>query len=103
MSPVDSDLEAIALCVGIALVLGGIASAVWLKKRKFDRTNEAGIERFPSFSASVFSRTFDALLWFASATCLFSGVIVVAWINIDSWGWIVIVPAFLWLLLAGVW
>jgi hypothetical protein len=62
------------------------------KRRVFQRTNEAGIERFGSYSVQVGSKSIDWLLKFSSMLLLAAGVLILAYLHVDTWGWVVIAP-----------
>ena len=79
------------------LILGGLF-ALSRKKRIFDRTNEYGVERFSSFLGKLQTRTKDSLLGGAAILLLSSGLLILAFRYQDSWGWVVILPVFAFLL-----
>ena len=85
---------------GAALV--AIGAGLWLKrrKRKFDRTNEFGVERFPSYGGKLRSRFKDGFLGFASVFGLAAGILILAFEHQDSWGWIVVLPVCVFMLFA---
>lgn len=66
--------------------------AMW-KRRVFHRTNEAGVERFGSYSGKVLAQSFDWLLKFGSLLLLTAGVLVISYVYLETWGWLVIAPA----------
>lgn len=78
--------------VGIVLLAFGAVLAFWLRKRKFDRTNEFGIEIYASYWGKLGAKTKDGLFG-GSAICLIStGLLILAFRHVDSWGWIVVLP-----------
>ena len=86
--------------MGAALV--AIGAGLWLKrrKRKFDRTNEFGVERFRSYGGKLRSRFKDGFLRFTSFFVLAGGILVLALEHQDSWGWIVVLPVCVFMLFA---
>ncbi len=76
---------------------GGLL-ALWRKKRIFDRTNQYGVERFPSFWRKLETRMKDGLLGGASIVLLSSGLLILAFRYEDSWGWVVLLPVYVFLL-----
>ena len=84
--------------LGFALLAVGILLAVWSRKRKFERINQYGHEAFPSYWAKLRARTHDGLLLFMSLCLVSTGVLVLAYQNQDTWGWIVIMSLMLWIL-----
>ena len=78
--------------MGVALVAIGAALGLKKRKRKFDRTNEFGVERFRSYGGKSRSRFKDGVLGFASISLFAAGVLLLAFEHQDSWGWIVVLP-----------
>ena len=84
--------------VGLLLLGAGITLGITASKRRFDRTNRFGIERFPTFGAKLRSRSGDYLLKGGAIGSLAIGTLVLASDHIDSWGWIVMTPVCLFML-----
>ena len=80
------------------LIVVGVMLALKAKKRKFDRTNQHGVEQFPSFWVKLRARTVDFVLTGFSALLLAAGVIALAYGHLDTWGWIIIAPIMLFML-----
>ena len=76
----------------LLLVAIGIACLITTKRRRFDRINKYGVERFPSFLARLRGRSGDYVLMGAGMILLAAGTIGLASNHIDTWGWIVIAP-----------
>ena len=83
---------------GFALLITGGVLGVWARKRKFDRTNRFGVERFPSFWGKVRTRLKDVFLIGSSIVLLSSGLFLLASSHLDTWGWVVMAPAYLFML-----
>jgi hypothetical protein len=81
--------------VGIVLLAVAGLLAYWKQKRKFDRTNQYGVEQFPSYGRKVRARTMEGLLAFGSLALLTTGVLILGFRFEDSWGWVVTVPVYL--------
>lgn len=81
--------------VGVFLLAVGGLLAYWKRKRKFDRTDQYGIERFPSYGKKARVRATEGLLGFASLVLLTAGVLIVGLRFEDSWGWVVALPVYL--------
>ena len=64
---------------------------IW-KRRVFERTNAAGIERFDSYTNKIWSQSFDWILKFGSMLAFAAGVIILSYVHVDTWGWVVIAP-----------
>lgn len=79
---------------GMALIIAGIAFGYWMKKRKFDRINAAGVERFSSYPRKLFARFNDGILGWLSVGLLLGGVMMLAVYYEASWGWIILVPVY---------
>lgn len=78
--------------IGAVLLVIGAILGFKRRKRRFDRTNEFGVERFQSYGGKLRARFKDGLLGFTSICLLFSGVLILAIQYQDSWGWIVLLP-----------
>jgi hypothetical protein len=86
----------------LLLLTSGIALLFWSRRRRFDRLNKYGVERFPSFRAKLTGRIGDHAVMGSAMILLAAGTITLAANHLDSWGWIVMLPlvvAMLYLLL----
>ena len=86
--------------MGVALVAIGAALGLKKRKRKFDRTNEFGVERFRSYGGKLRSRFKDGVFGFTSISLFAAGVLLLAFEHQDSWGWIVVLPVCVFMLFA---
>jgi hypothetical protein len=75
------------------LLLGAAGLHVMWKRRVFQRTNLFGVERFESYSVQVGAKSIDWLLKFGSMLLLAAGVLLLSYVNVDTWGWAIIAPA----------
>ena len=78
--------------VGLMLLLAGVWFGILMKQRRFKRTNEFGVERFPSFWAKLRQRSRDYIL---VGGCLFAfavGVILLSSNHLEGGGWVVMLP-----------
>lgn len=64
--------------LGIVLTVIGIGLGLWKGKRKFDRTNSAGVEQFRSFGRKTVATAFDELLSWLSLAFLGVGLLIFA-------------------------
>ena len=64
--------------LGFILTATGIGLGLWKGKRKFNRTNENGVEQFQSFTGNVVATTFDNFLHWAAIALLFVGLFILA-------------------------
>lgn len=78
-------LGAFFLCLGIVLTFTR-------KKRIFDRTNQFGVERFPSYRAKLWERMKDGLLRGFSFAMLTGGFLILGFYFENSWGWLITLP-----------
>ena len=78
--------------LSLLLFATGTATLVMSKKRRHERTNKSGVERFPSFWARLRGRSMDHLLAGLSVIFLAVGTLTLAWNHFDSWGWVVVAP-----------
>lgn len=84
--------------VSVLLLILGAIFGISAKKRKYERTNALGIERFASFWAMVRGRTGDFALT-GIAICLLSlGTLLSAANHLETWGWVVVAPVCLFIL-----
>ena len=84
--------------IGVALMAIGVLLALVKRKRKFDRTNEFGVERFSSYWSKLSLKIKDGLLSGVAILFLSSGLLTLAIQNQDTWGWIVVLPVCLFVL-----
>lgn len=82
---------AISIAASTLILISG-ALVFWLRKRRFDRTNEAGIERFPSFRKKVASGMVDIVIRACALILGCAGILLLAFQFHDSWGWIILTP-----------
>lgn len=88
--------------LGGGFLVAGTGSFLWMKKRKFDRTNSAGVEQHKSYGRKLAAGLLDKSLAGTSAIFLIAGIVFMAYGFEDSWGWMVLLPLYL-LLLLGLW
>jgi hypothetical protein len=84
--------------IGIGLLAIGVLLGLVKRKRKFDRTNEFGVERFSSYWSKLSLKIKDGLLGGIAILFLSSGLLTLAIQNQDTWGWIVVLPVSLFIL-----
>lgn len=81
----------------LLLFVGGVLG-MKARKRKFDRTNPYGVERFPSYMTKVASRAKDHVLNGGAIVLLGSGTLLLSYNHMATWGWIVWLPIGLFML-----
>ena len=82
-----------------ALLLGiGAWLTYWKRKRVFNRTNEYGVERYPSYWRKLASRSKDTLIGACAFILLSAGTLLIAFQNQDTWGGIILLPVYLYML-----
>ena len=82
-----------------ALLLGiGSLLTYWKRKRAFNRTNVYGVERFPSYWRKLVSLGKDTLIGASAFVMLSAGVLLVAFQYQDTWGGIILLPVYLFML-----
>ncbi len=84
--------------LGLLLLVAGTSFGIAAKKRKFDRTNALGVERHASFWAKLRNRSGDLSLIGLAICCLGLGTLLLSVNHFDTWGWVVIAPAGLFML-----
>lgn len=83
---------------GAILFLIGGPLYFWQKKRVFDRTNQYGDEQFSGFRGKLIAKAKDKLIFGIAITLLFGGLLAVAFAYEATWGWIVLLPVYLFML-----
>jgi hypothetical protein len=86
--------------IGVVFVALGALLGLKGRKRKFDRTNEFGVERFRSYGGKLRARFKDGFLGFTSLSLLASGIAILAFEHQNTWGWIVLLPICVFMLFA---
>jgi hypothetical protein len=79
-----------------------VALGLWLayrqKSREHRRLNQLGVEVFDSFGAKVRAKTLGAASWLAVTVLVTTGVVMLAVQYESTWGWLVLLPLYAWLL-----
>jgi hypothetical protein len=79
-----------------------IALGAWIayrqKGREHQWLNQMGVESFASYGAKVRAKTLGATCWLAVAVLVTTGVVLLAVQFESSWGWLVLLPLYGWLL-----
>ena len=79
-----------------------VALGLWLayrqKSREHRRLNQLGVEVFDSFGAKVRTKTLGAASWLAVTVLVTTGVVILAVQYESTWGWLVLLPLYAWLL-----
>ncbi len=81
--------------IAVLLLLVGIALQIANRKRRFERTNQFGVERFPNYGAKLRERAMDGTLRFLSLVMLTTGLLMLGFRYEDSWGWVITLPVYL--------
>ena len=84
--------------IGVIFLALGVALTLARRKRRFDRTNQFGIEQFPNYWSKLRSNLKDGLLRFVSLLILSAGLVILGFRFEDSWGWIVTLPVYAFML-----
>jgi hypothetical protein len=79
-----------------------IALGAWMayrqKSREHRRLNQLGVEVFDSYAAKLRAKTSGAARWLVVATLVTTGVVLLAVQYESTWGWVVLLPLYAWLL-----
>ena len=80
----------------LGLVLLGIGGIVIfrLKKKRFNRTNHYGVQQYSSYWAKLAALIKEKLLTGAAVLSICSGITLLAFNHVESWGWIVVLPVY---------
>jgi len=65
---------------GVLLTVTGLGLSFWRLKRKFDRTNSAGVESFSGFGQKMVATTLDGMLQWVGLASLFLGLLILAFV-----------------------
>jgi len=83
-----------------------IALGAWMayrqKSREHRRLNQLGVEVFDSFGAKVRAKALGAASWLAVTVLVTTGVVILAVQYESTWGWLVLLPLY-GFLLYGMW
>lgn len=86
---------------GVVTTLIGATLFFWRGKRKFDRINTfTGVEQFQSYLQKIGARIWDSILMLVATIILTVGVITLAVVHESTWGWIVLLPCYVFFALA---
>jgi hypothetical protein len=80
--------------IGALLLALGVALTLASRKQRFDRTNQFGVEQFPSYWAKLGTQLKEGLLRYLSLLLLSAGLVILGFRYEDSWGWIVTLPVY---------
>lgn len=86
------------IVVGIALLGIGAWLTYWKRRRAFDRTNKYGVQRYPSYWRKLVSLGKDTLIGASAFVLLSAGTLLVAFQYQDTWGGIILLPVYLYML-----
>lgn len=78
--------------IGIIFLAIAGTLALWRRRRVFIRTNEYGVERFPSFGVKIRARLAEGAAGYFTVAFAVGGILLLAVEYQDSWGWIVLLP-----------
>ena len=81
----------------LLLALGAVLTLV-RRKRRFDRTNQFGVEQFSSYWVKLGVNIKDGALRYISLILLTSGIVILGFRFEDFWGWIVTLPVYAFML-----
>ena len=84
--------------IGAILLALGVALTLARRMRRFDRTNQFGVEQFSSYWAKLGTDIKDGLLRYVSLLLLSAGLVILGFRYEDSWGWVVTLPVYAFML-----
>ena len=84
--------------MGMLLLALGAVFTLARRKRRFDRTNQFGVEQFSSYLVKLGVNIKDGALRYVSLILLTSGIVILGFRFEDSWGWIVTLPVYAFML-----
>lgn len=83
---------------GILLLAFGTPLTLVRRKRRFDRTIQFGVEQFSSYWVKLGVNIKDGALRYISLILLTEGIVIQGFRFEDSWGWIVTLPVYAFIL-----
>jgi len=84
--------------IGVLLLALGVALTLARRKRRFDRTNLFGVKQFSSYWGKLSANIKDGLLRYLALIFLSAGLVILGFRFEDSWGWIVTLPVYVYML-----
>jgi hypothetical protein len=84
--------------IGALLLALGAALTLASRKQRFDRTNQYGVEQFRSYWDKLGIEIKDGLLRYFSLVLFSAGLVILGFRYEDSWGWIVTLPVYAFML-----
>jgi hypothetical protein len=84
--------------IGMLLLALGVALTLARRKRRFDRTNPFGVEQFSSYWGKLSANIKDGLLRYLALIFFSAGFVILGFRFEDSWGWIITLPVYLYML-----
>lgn len=84
--------------IGVILLAIGAVLAFLARKRRLDRTNRFGAEQFSSYLVKIRAQAVDGVINLAAILLLSGGVLILAFEFESSWGWIVLLPVYAYIL-----
>jgi ACR3 family arsenite efflux pump ArsB len=91
-------MVSVAEYIGAVLLIIGIALTLAKRKRQFDCTNRVGVEKFLSHWAKLSTNIKAGLLRFILLILLSAGLLILGFWLEDSWGCIVTLPVYAFML-----
>ena len=82
--------------IGAVLILFGLYCLYRAKKRRFDRTNEFGVQQFPSYARKLKSQFGDIALMVLAIFLIGAGAIAIVTADKDAWGEAIFTAIVLW-------
>ena len=83
--------------VACVLMVLGLWMAHRLKSRAHLRLNQLGVQVFASYGARLRARVVESAGWLLVAVVLSSGVVMLAVAHESTWGWLVLLPLYAWI------
>lgn len=65
----------LALWATVVLFVSGVTLFLWVKRRHFYRTNEAGVEEFKNFRSAVLSSVLEGIAMLTGGACFMAGIV----------------------------
>ncbi len=84
--------------LGAVIFLIGGFLYLWQKKRVFDQTIQFEVEQFSGFWSKLLAKSQDKLIFGIALTLLFGGLLTLASAYEATWGWMVLLPVYLFML-----
>lgn len=88
-------MTSMEVAVAVVPILIGQVLLFLVRKRQMDRSNEYGVEVFPSFTRKAGALTLDYILFISGHILVMTGLVTIAFASHEWYSWLAL-PLLLW-------